>query len=127
VTNFVRLLELPDEVKALVEEGRLSAGQARAVLQAQGDANRTRIARLAVERELSVRDVERIARLGAAGATRAGRKRSVDPFVADLEDRLRRALSARVSVTPRGKGGTISVEYSDAAQLDALLEKLGAA
>ena len=127
VTNFVRLLELPDEVKALVEEGRLSASQARAVLQVQGDANRARVARLAVERDLSVRDLERMSRLTAGAATKAKRKAGAGPFVADLEERLRRALSARVHVVPRGKGGTISVEYADAAQLDALLETFGAA
>jgi ParB family chromosome partitioning protein len=126
VANLLRLLDLPDEVKALVEAGRLSGSQARAVLLAAGEANRTRLARLAAERDLSVRDVERLARLSSP-KTGSRPRATANPFVADLEDRLRKALSAKVTIEVRRKGGTIHVEYHDAEQLDALLEKMGAA
>jgi ParB family transcriptional regulator, chromosome partitioning protein len=125
IANLLRLLELPEEVRAMVEDGRLSGSQARAVLLAGGDANRTRLARMAAERGLSVRDVERLARL--VSAKPSGKKATpVNPFVADIEDRLRRALSAKVTIDARRRGGTIHVEYADAAQLDGLLEKMGA-
>jgi ParB family chromosome partitioning protein len=125
VANFLRLLDLPEEVKTLVEQGRLSGSQARAVLLAVGETQRTRLARLAADRDLSVRDVERLARLASPkGSTRA--RPASNPFVADLEDRLRKALSAKVTIEARRKGGTIHVEYHDAEQLDALLEKMGA-
>jgi ParB family chromosome partitioning protein len=109
----------------MVEEGRLSGSQARAVLLATGEGNRVRLARMAAERQMSVRDVERMARLFSAKPPAKGRK-AADPFLADLEDRLRRALSAKVTIEARRKGGTIHVEYADSAQLDALLERMGA-
>jgi ParB family chromosome partitioning protein len=127
IANLVRILDLPEEVRGWIEEGKLSAGQARAILQVPGEAKRVQLARLAVERELSVRDIERLARLtpGAAGK-RSGRA-TVDPFLADLEDRIRRALSAKVHVKSKRKGGVIEIEYADASELDALLHKMGAA
>jgi ParB family chromosome partitioning protein len=124
VANFLRLLELPDEVRALMEEGKLTFGQARAILQVAGDAKRTQLARLAVERDLSVRDVERYARL-APGAKRKA-PRPADAFLGDIESRLRRALSTKVRVTRKGNGGRIEIEYQDPAHLDTLLERFGA-
>jgi ParB family chromosome partitioning protein len=124
ITNLVRLLELPDEVKAWIEEGRLSAGQAKAVLQAGTDAKRTQLAKWAVDRALSVREVERLARLTSGGGAR--KAKPVDPFVADIEERLRRALSAKVRLKRRGGGGTIEIDYHDATALDAILDRLGA-
>jgi ParB family transcriptional regulator, chromosome partitioning protein len=123
LANLLRLLELPDEVRAWVEEGKLSAGQARAVLQAQGDARRKQLAQWTVDRGLSVRDVERMARLTALSSTRGPRK-SKDPFLADIEGRLRRALSAKVAIRGRGRGGVIEIDYADAGELDALLERM---
>jgi ParB family chromosome partitioning protein len=124
IANLLRLLDLPEEVRSMVEDGRLSGSQARAVLLAVGDASRIRLAKTAAERQLSVRDVERLARLVSAKPGKA--RRATDPFVADLEDRLRRALSAKVTIEARRKGGTIRIEYADSAQLDAILEKVGA-
>jgi ParB family chromosome partitioning protein len=126
IANLVRILDLPEEVRGLIEEGKLSAGQARTILQVQTDAKRIQLARLAVERDLSVRDIERLARLSGGGRKRETREPR-DPFVADLEDRIRRALSAKVRVKSKRRGGVIEIEYADAAELDALLERIGAA
>jgi ParB family chromosome partitioning protein len=124
IANLLRLLELPPEIQELVESGRLSGAHARAVLQAQGTDRRLALARIAVEEGLSVREVERRAR---AGPTIGKRKRPApDPYVKDLEDRLRRTLGADVRVEIRGKGGRIEVRYHDADDLDRLLDLLGA-
>ncbi len=123
IANLVRLLELPEDVRAMIEDGRLSAGQAKAILQVQGDARRQQLAALAVAREWSVREIERQARL-VSGQGKRSPKAEKDPFVADIEERLRRALSAKVTVAPRRRGGVISIEYADAAGLDALLERI---
>jgi ParB family chromosome partitioning protein len=103
--------------------GKLSAGQARAVLQAQGDARRKQLAQWAIDRGLSVRDVERLARLTALSSTRGPRK-GKDPFLSDIEGRLRRALSAKVAIHGRGRGGVIEIGYADAGELDAILERM---
>jgi ParB family chromosome partitioning protein len=126
VSNFLRLLELPADVQALVDGGKLSAGQARAILQVSGDTRRSELARLVVERDLSVREVERYARLTPGARRKAvGGGTARDPFLADIEDRIRRALATKVVVTKRGKGGTIEIPYADPAQLDAILDAMG--
>jgi ParB family chromosome partitioning protein len=122
IANLLRLLELPEDVRSLLDEGRLSFGQARAVLQVTGDTKRSQLARLAAERELSVREVERIARLTPGARPRS--TKAVDPFLADLEQRLRVALGTKVRVSRKGKGGAIEIPYQDSAHLDDLLEKL---
>jgi ParB family chromosome partitioning protein len=127
IANLIRILELPEEVRTWIEEGKLSAGQARTILQVQGDPKRLQLARLAVERDLSVRDLERLARLSGGGGGKKGSRAAKDPFVADLEDRIRRALSAKVRVVAKRQGGVIEIEYADATELDALLQRMGAA
>lgn len=124
VANLLRLLELPEDVRVLLEEGRLTAGQAKAILQIPGDPKRIQAAHLAVEKGWSSREIERFARL-TPGAKRRTAK-PADPFLRDIEERLRRALSAAVRLRGRGKGGTIEIDYADPVQLDALLDRLGA-
>lgn len=125
IANLIRLLELPEDVRTMVEEGRLSGGQAKAILQVSGDAKRSQLARMAMDRELSVRDIERYARLTTPAPTRRT-KAPVDPFVADIEERLRRVLAAKVHVKRKRDGGVIEIEYGDATELDAILSRLGA-
>ena len=126
ISNLLRLLELPPEVQAFVAEGRLTEGHARAILMAKGTERRLELARLAMEGGgLSVRELERLA--GAAAPKRRPRgPTKEDPYVLDLEDRLRKALSTKVRLARRGQGGTIHIDYHDADELDRLLEILGA-
>ncbi len=124
VANLLRLLELPEDVRVLLEEERLTSGQAKALLQIPGDARRSQAAALAVEKNWTSREIERYAQL-TPGAKRRTPK-ATDPFLHDIEERLRRALSSAVRVRARGKGGTIEIDYADAIQLDAILDRLGA-
>jgi ParB family chromosome partitioning protein len=126
IANILRLLELPSEIQQWVEEGKLSGAHARALLLAKSPARRLELGRLAATFGLSVREIER--RAAGDGATPAGGgpgKRN-DPFVQDLAKRLERALATNVRVVPRGKGGRIEVRYHDAADLDRLLDLMGA-
>lgn len=122
IANLLRLLDLPEEIQAWVEEGRLTGAHARALLQAQGAQRRLDLARQAMAKGWSVREVERRAKAGPTVGKR--RTRSEDPYVRDLEDRLRRALSTDVRLMPKGKGGRIEIRYHDADELDGLLELL---
>jgi ParB family chromosome partitioning protein len=124
IANIVRLLDLPTEIQKLVEEGQLSGAHARALLAVRGDERRLALARLCVVEGMTVREVERRAALGPPLGKR--RERPSDPFLGDLEDRLRRTLSAKVRILPRGRGGKIEIRYSDAADLDRILEALRA-
>jgi ParB family chromosome partitioning protein len=124
IANFLRLLDLPDEVRGWVAEGKLSAGHAKAVLQVSGDARRTQLARLVVERDLSVRDAERYARLSGKPAGARGAGAGKDPFLADIEQRLRRSLGLRVALRAKGRGGVVEIPYADSRELDTLLDRL---
>ncbi len=84
VSNRLRLLELPDDVLAMLERGELSEGHARAVLAVQGHEDRRRLARLIVRRGLSVRAAERAARwAGARTKARKAREAPLDPVLAE--------------------------------------------
>lgn len=124
IANLLRLLELPAEVQDLVESGVLSGAHARAVLQAKGNERRVALARQAAQEGWSVRETERRAAEGPTAVAR--RVAPKDPYVTDLEERIRRALSASATVKPHGKGGTITLRYLDADDLDRLLDRFGA-
>lgn len=124
VANLLRLLDLPTQIQEWVEEGKLSGAHARAVLQAQGTSRRLDLARRALEQGWSVREIERRARSGPTVGKR--RSRAEDPYIKDLEDRLRSALSTDVRLRSTGKSGRIEIRYHDADELDRLLELLQA-
>jgi ParB family chromosome partitioning protein len=127
VANALRLLKLPKEVAALVEDAELSEGHARALLSAPSAASMKQLARAAVSKGWSVREAERHARRAAKGdggakPTKSGGK-SVN--VRDLELRLSRALGSPTKVLEGSKGrGQIRITYSSLDELDRLIEKL---
>lgn len=133
VTNMIRLLELPAEVQEAVSRGTISMGHARSLLSLESDAERARALALVLSRGLTVRQTENlVGRLKSgeqpdidASATPGNGTRR-DPVIADLEDRLRRRLSARVTIAPRGKGGRIVIEFADHEQFDRILDVIGA-
>jgi ParB family chromosome partitioning protein len=121
VANTLRLLTLPESVQAMVAEGALSEGHARAVLQADGAAAQVQAARTAVDRGLSVRETEKLARRGPRGRETT-RKATKSPEIRDLEEQLQRALSARVRIRHSKKGsGELSIRYGSLDELDSIL------
>lgn len=123
IANTLRLLKLPDGVKAYLADGRLSAGHARALL-AHDDPER--IVRDVVEKGLNVRDVEALAKTRSAIETVAGRSEHKDADTRALEHSLSTTLGLRVSLQVRGEGGELRIRYTDLDQLDQLCRKLGA-
>jgi ParB family chromosome partitioning protein len=129
VANALRLLRLPEPVRALVTAGRLSMGHARAVLGLEAPDEMERLARRIVARELSVRQVEAIVRRArnGEGDTTAPPPAAAPPSLAarDLGERLSRALGTRVKVVEEAPGrGHLAVHYHSLDQLDALLSRL---
>jgi ParB family chromosome partitioning protein len=123
VANMVRLLELPADVRALVIEGKLTMGHARALLAAP---NPSALARQVVEEGLSVRQVEAAAK-GAVKPSRAGAERRERIRNADeeaLERQLAEQLGLRVRLEFDGEGGRLTLHYSDLDQLDMLCQRL---
>jgi ParB family transcriptional regulator, chromosome partitioning protein len=125
VTNALRLLKLPPAVLAMLHDGELSVGHARALLALEDPRLVTTLAREAAAQGLSVRDVEDRVRGGRAPLRRPRLKRGVGaaPEVRRVEDALRRRLGTDVRVTLRGKGkGQLHVAFYSNDDLARLLE-----
>jgi ParB family chromosome partitioning protein len=125
VANSIRLLDLPARVQAMVEEGKLGMGHARALLGLEEPEERERLARQAAKEGLSARQVEQLVqqlRRGAASkSSRVPRQR--DPNVVAAEERLTRALQTRVAIRPgRGSAGRVEIHFKGEEELQRLYE-----
>jgi ParB family chromosome partitioning protein len=129
VANLLRLLQLPDEVQAMLHEGRLSEGHGRALLGVSDGERQVALARQAVEQGWSVRDVEAVV-AGQRTRTKAGRRpaSTTKPATADVkrvEDALRKRLGTDVRVTARRRGrGLVTISYYSNDDLARLLEQI---
>lgn len=124
ITNALRLLGLPDAVKAQLESGELSAAHARAVLSVEGTGPRVAFAREIVDRELPKSEAERLA---SARRPRPAKRRGAlpaDVFLHGLAEELTRGLGTRVRIARRARGGTIEIEFYSDAELDRLVQRL---
>ena len=127
VANMLRLLRLPQEVSQYVEQGRLTAGHARALLGLLTPEHQRQLAKRIVEENLSVRQVEQIVNRSAAHKRRAKTARYLGPEIMDLENRLSRYLGTQVKIFSRKsqKEGRIEIRYFSLDDLERLLDKIG--
>jgi ParB family chromosome partitioning protein len=130
VTNYLRLLRLPEDIQRLVEEEKLSMGHARALLGVDDADIQRRVARNVMEQSLSVRETERaikriIGGVSPAAATLPSPKRD-DANIRAAESKLRRRFGTQVRVLPSqtGAGGKIEIEYYNDNDLDRLYQLL---
>jgi ParB family chromosome partitioning protein len=124
VANTLRLLKLPETVKAYISEGKISAGHARQLI---GHPDPESIARAIVERGLNVRQVEAISQERAQAAGKTVKARSnvrKDPDTTAVEKRLSDALGLSVAIDHRGRGGVIHIKYQSLDQLDDVIGRL---
>ena len=126
IANTLRLLALPDEVLALLEEGILSAGHARAILGAPTAAIQKEAAQRVAEGQLSVRQTEALVK--ALQKERNEKPKAGGPdlalYLGDLEKDLSGRLGRKVKIAHKGKKGRIELEYYDDQDLEALLTLL---
>lgn len=123
VTNTLRLLDLPEEVKALISDGRIQAGHARALLQIRDPEKQIAVARRAAERGLTVRQVEELAR-GASEPKAQADEQTRKRRYPDLEEALADHLSTEVRIEGgRGKG-RITVAFGSRDDLHRIVELL---
>ena len=120
VANALRLLALPDAVKAQLEAGALSAGHARAVLSIEGVDRQVEFARSIEAARSRRREAE--ARRGRAShpAPSKGPARVADIHLRALADDLTRSVGTRVRITRRARGGAIEIEFYSDAELERL-------
>jgi ParB family chromosome partitioning protein len=123
VTNSLRLLRLPEEVRELLHEGKLTAGQARPLLALPTEEEQVRLAERAVREGLSARDLER---LTAPRERPAGKKpdRPVEVHTAAAEEKLTRRLQTRVEIHRKGKGGHLRIHFHSEEELMRLYDVL---
>jgi ParB family transcriptional regulator, chromosome partitioning protein len=119
VANTLRLLQLPQEVQREIESGALSAGHARALVNAGSEAAKIRLAREVLARRLTVRETEKLAKRHARPVA--------DVELRAVEHRLTEALGTRVRLhSRRGGAGKIEIEYYSLEGLNALIDRLSA-
>jgi len=125
ITNYLRLLKLPDDLQQLVIEGRLSTGHARTILGLAHVDLQRRIARQVIDGALSVRATEHLVRKAVEGSP-AKTASAVDPNIRAAETKLRRALGTQVRIVQlRGEGpGKIEISFFSNQDLDRIYNLL---
>ncbi|HEY1595898.1 MAG TPA: ParB/RepB/Spo0J family partition protein [Thermoleophilaceae bacterium] len=131
ISNAVRLLDLPDEVQAMIQAGELSAGHGRALLLCKDHTERRKLGREARDGDWSVRETERHAKElhGKASVPRRGRQVAIHPDLADLiakaEDALSEALGREVKVSSTGGRCKVEFQLEDAREAIELAARIG--
>lgn len=129
VANLLRLLDLPEEVLVMLRDGSLSAGHARALLPLEDDEKEVSLAQRIVEKELSVREVERM-----VAAIKRSEQEDEQPeetpldqrrvYMKDLEERMMRTLGRRVKIRQGARKRVVELSFEDDKDLEELLKSL---
>ena len=124
VANHLRLRSLPEEVKQLLNEQKLSMGQARTIRALSDDQDVLRLARKAVKENLTVRQLERIVaefKKEGIGQKEFRTTKTKSPFVVEYENKLMDKFGTDVLIKERGKTGKIEIEYTSQSDLNRIL------
>ena len=133
IANTLRLLDLPEELSMLIEQGNLTAGHARALLGLPNAESRIMLGTKAAEQQWSVRvtenEVRRYARRLALAAAEEEKEETDAPevkidYVAELEKRMMRELGRRVKIANKGQRKSITLYFEDNQDLEALLTRI---
>ena len=124
ITNALRLLGLPDAVKARLESGELSAAHARAVLAIEGADEQVSFAAELATARVSKAEAERRAQERRTRPRRGGSAGVADVHLRGIAEELTRGLGTRVRVQRRARGGTIEIEFYSDAELNRLVDRL---
>lgn len=125
VANALRLLSLPSDVLALLRDGKITAGHAKAILSIEDDSLKSSTAALVAENGLSVREAEKISRASTAEKPARRPVKPNDPFASEVELSLKDALGVNVNVKYKDGKGTLSLDFYSKEQLIEFANKLG--
>ncbi|HAR36209.1 MAG TPA: hypothetical protein DCR87_04760 [Acidobacteria bacterium] len=123
VANYLRLLKLPEEIKSYILEGKLSMGQARALLALEEAELQLQVARMVVDKQLSVRETERLVQRFKEKPPRA-QKTLADPDLKAVEEELIRFLGTKVAITGNRNKGAIKIFYFSLEDLNRIYDKI---
>lgn len=128
IANLLRLLDLPDEVLEMVKTGKLSAGHARALLGLKNPEHMVTLANKIIEKDLSVRDVEKTIRLfnyePENAMPQSNEEIQKKNYIKDIERRALSAIGRKVKIVQSPKKKVLEVSYSDDEDLEDLLRTL---
>jgi len=123
VANYIRLLKLPDEIKDFIKEEKLSMGQARAILALEEPSLQLQVARLVVEKGLSVRETEKLVQKYREKPPRA-QKSLEDPDLRAVEEELVRLFGTKVVITGNRNKGAIKIFFFSLDDLNRIYDKM---
>jgi ParB family chromosome partitioning protein len=130
VANTLRLLNLSDQVLKLVEEGKLSAGHARAIVVLEDEDIQLQLATLAVEEKITVRDIEQAVKelqkpyaepVNTPKKAKKAEKVGMSIEMQDLMEKMQRKFATKVSVKGNDRQGQIIIDYYNTDDLDRIL------
>jgi ParB family transcriptional regulator, chromosome partitioning protein len=122
VSNSLRILTLSREILDLIEDGKISAGHAKALLSVQNEKKRKKVLQVILRKGLSVREAEHLAKRISEPKTTT--TKSKDPETAGLEEQLQHKLGTRVSIYQGKKRGRIEIQFFSNEDLERLLRML---
>ena len=125
ITNAMRLLDLDERVQAMLVSGEISPGAARAILSIKSKSGQYAMAQQAVNKKMSVREIEKAVRELTTGPKKKkrARRKEEDPYIRDLEEKMAEAVGTKVRIAEKSAGkGKIEIEYYSNDELDRLYE-----
>ncbi|MFM1653491.1 ParB/RepB/Spo0J family partition protein [Brevibacillus sp. B_LB10_24] len=125
VANILRLLQLPDGIRALVSSSALSMGHARALLSVENEKLQLQLANEVVKNDLSVRQLEGLVKqLSVSRETKVKKVPKREPVIVQIEERLRTRFGTSVQIKTGNKKGRIEIEFYSNDDLERILELL---
>ncbi len=129
VTNYLRLLKLPPDIQAAIRDKKISMGHARALISIENTEAQLEVYRRIIKNDLSVRQVEQLARLLAAGeekpASEKGKSTTTDPVIRQLQNKLSSHFGTKVVLNANERNqGSIKIPFNSAQDLNRILEIL---
>lgn len=128
ITNALRLLKLPVEVRNQLLQNRITSGHARAILSLETKEKQKELCSLIIQKGLSVREAEAIAKRWSEKPKKKGlsdrRRGELESQLNSLQDSLRQYLGTKVRITPKGKRGKIEIEYYSHEDLQRIVEAI---
>jgi ParB family chromosome partitioning protein len=124
ITNTLRLLKLPDDVRRALASGDITEGHARVILSLPNEQAQSAVLQAVLKHDLNVRKTEELVRKYLGQRPPTDTKKAQKPDVTFLEERLRERLGTRVSLRPGKKGGTLVIHYYSEEELDALVMRI---
>ncbi|KJR40619.1 stage 0 sporulation protein J [Candidatus Magnetoovum chiemensis] len=123
IANYLRLINLADEIKNMLINGSLTMGHAKAILSIEDKETQINMAKKVIENDISVRETEKLCKLQTI-QNKPKKEKINDPHIEDLEQELTTTLGTRVKITTQGKKGKIEIQYYNIDELNRLIDIL---